>query len=155
MFIYSEKATKFCEIFPLLLTSVNTVKSKGKILQNFVAFSEYMNFMQLLNTLSCCQWKTVLWLCLRRHQDKAIKSIGIAQQYVFGIVYSLYLEGHVQKEVFYFLINPLAMTQEFQKLPMPKGRENGRWSITSTTLVYLLQTSFFLEYLCGNSRQKI
>ena len=43
-FIYSEKATKFCEIFPLLLTVVHTVKSKGKILQNFVAFSEYMNF---------------------------------------------------------------------------------------------------------------
>ena len=40
-FIYSEKATKFCKIFPLLLTSVHTVKSKGKISQNFVAFSEY------------------------------------------------------------------------------------------------------------------
>ena len=42
-FTYSEKATKFCEIFPLLLTTVHTVKSKGKISQNFVAFSEYMN----------------------------------------------------------------------------------------------------------------
>ena len=30
-FIYSEKATKFCEIFPLLLTAVHTVKSEGKI----------------------------------------------------------------------------------------------------------------------------
>ena len=40
-FIYSEKATKFCEIVPLLLTTVHTVKSKGKISQNFVAFSEY------------------------------------------------------------------------------------------------------------------
>ena len=45
-FIYSEKATIFCEIFPLLLTTVHTVKSKGKILQNFVAFSEYMNFTE-------------------------------------------------------------------------------------------------------------
>ena len=44
-FIYSEKATKFCEIFPLLLTTVHTIKSKGKISQNFVAFSEYMNFI--------------------------------------------------------------------------------------------------------------
>ena len=44
-FIYSEKATKFCEFFPLLLTTVHTVKRKGKISQNFVAFSEYMNFM--------------------------------------------------------------------------------------------------------------
>ena len=48
-FRYSEKATKFCEIFPLLLTTVHTVKSKGKISQNFVAFSEYMNF----NETSC------------------------------------------------------------------------------------------------------
>ena len=44
MFIYSEKATKFGEIFPLLLTTAHTVKSKGKISQNCVAFSEYMNF---------------------------------------------------------------------------------------------------------------
>ena len=43
-FIYSEKATKFCEIFPLLLTLCTVVKSKRKISQNFVAFSEYMNF---------------------------------------------------------------------------------------------------------------
>ena len=43
-FIYSEKATKFCEIFPLLLTVCTVVKSKKKILQNFVAFSECMNF---------------------------------------------------------------------------------------------------------------
>ena len=45
--MYSEKATKFCEIFPLILTVCTAVKSKGKILQNFVAFSEYMNFKQL------------------------------------------------------------------------------------------------------------
>ena len=43
-FIYSEKATKFCEILLLLLTTVHTVKSKVNISQNFVAFSEYMNF---------------------------------------------------------------------------------------------------------------
>ena len=61
-FIHSEKATKFCEIFPLLLTTVNTVKSKGKILQNSVAFSEYMNsinvawslqFLGYLRSLKC------------------------------------------------------------------------------------------------------
>ena len=44
--IYSKKATKFCEILPLLLTAVQTVKSKGKISQNFVAFLEYMNFIK-------------------------------------------------------------------------------------------------------------
>jgi hypothetical protein len=41
-FIYSEKAIKLCEIFTLLLSNVVPVKSK--ISQNFVAFSEYMNF---------------------------------------------------------------------------------------------------------------
>ena len=43
-FIYSEKVTKFCEIFRLLLSYVVPVKSKVKIAQNFVTFSEYMNF---------------------------------------------------------------------------------------------------------------
>ena len=43
-FIYSEKATKFCEIFTLILSYVVPVESKVKISQNFVAFSEYVNF---------------------------------------------------------------------------------------------------------------
>ena len=43
-FIYSEKASKFWQIFPLILTTVHTVKSEGKISQNCVVFSEYMNF---------------------------------------------------------------------------------------------------------------
>ena len=43
-FIYSEKAAKFCEIFTLLLSYVVPVKSKVKISQNFVAFSEKLNF---------------------------------------------------------------------------------------------------------------
>ena len=42
--MYSEKPTKFCEIFPLLLTVWTVVQSKGKISQKFVAFSEYKNF---------------------------------------------------------------------------------------------------------------
>ena len=46
-FIYSEKATKFCEIFILILTVCTVVKSKVKILQNCVAFSEYMKFTSL------------------------------------------------------------------------------------------------------------
>ena len=50
-FIYSEAATKFCEIFHLLLTVCTVVKSKGKISQNFVAFSEYMNFNQVANLI--------------------------------------------------------------------------------------------------------
>ena len=43
-FIYSENATKFFEISTSLLSYVVPVKSKVEILQNFVAFSEFMNF---------------------------------------------------------------------------------------------------------------
>ena len=39
-----EKAAKLYKIFPLLLTKVHTVKSKVKISDNVVAFSEYVNF---------------------------------------------------------------------------------------------------------------
>ena len=53
-FIYSEKAAKFCEISTLLLSTVHTDKSKVEILQNFVAFSEYMNFMRKI-------WKYILY----------------------------------------------------------------------------------------------
>ena len=43
-FMYSEKATKFYEISTLLVSFVVPNKSKVEILQNFVTFSEYMNF---------------------------------------------------------------------------------------------------------------
>ena len=43
-FICSEKATNFCEISTVDLSYVVTVKSTMEISQNFVAFSEYMNF---------------------------------------------------------------------------------------------------------------
>ena len=43
-FIYSEKATKFCEISTLILSYLVPVKSEVEISQNFVAISEYMNF---------------------------------------------------------------------------------------------------------------
>ena len=46
-FIYSEKATKFCEISTLLLSYVVPVKSKIEISQNFVAFSKCMNFIKI------------------------------------------------------------------------------------------------------------
>ena len=47
-FIYSEKATIFCKISAVDLSYMITVKSTVKILQNFVAFSEYMNFTTLV-----------------------------------------------------------------------------------------------------------
>ena len=43
-FIYSEKATKFCEISTGDLSYVVPVKSTLEILQNFTVFSEYINF---------------------------------------------------------------------------------------------------------------
>ena len=43
-FIYSEKATKFCEISTVDLSYVVSVKYTVEISKNFVAFSEYMNF---------------------------------------------------------------------------------------------------------------
>ena len=57
-FIYSEKATKFCEISTLLLSYVVAVKSKVEISQNFVAFSEYMNFTmaQICKQISSSYW---------------------------------------------------------------------------------------------------
>ena len=51
-FIYSEKATKFCEISALLLSVCTVDKSQVDISQNFVAFSEYTNFTHFsLSTL--------------------------------------------------------------------------------------------------------
>ena len=47
-FIYSEKATKFCEISTADLSYVVTVKSTVEISQISVAFSEYMNFNKVL-----------------------------------------------------------------------------------------------------------
>ena len=65
-FIYSEKATKFCEFFTLLLTGTTWDKSKVKISQNFVAFSEYMNFsvkmvVEFEELRTCCRFLTNLF----------------------------------------------------------------------------------------------
>ena len=49
--IYSEKATKLCEISTLVLSYVEPIKSKVEILQNFVAFSECMNFKTIFLAL--------------------------------------------------------------------------------------------------------
>ena len=59
-FIYSEKAKKICEIFTLILSYVVPVKSKVKISQNVVAFSEYMNFTKAF--LWCFYyWTDFVW----------------------------------------------------------------------------------------------
>ena len=99
-FVYSEKATKFCEISTLLLSTVHTDKSKVEISQNFVAFSEYTNFKERIffwcTEISC--WQTNLPLyraesfvpnlliirdqiprCKRRQTYRNIRLLGIYQ----------------------------------------------------------------------------
>ena len=72
-FIYSEKATEFCEIFPLLLTVCTVVKSKGKISQNFVTFSEYMNFnCPKRSRYYCFQYSTCNFYFSHRQQIRQI-----------------------------------------------------------------------------------
>ena len=69
-FIYSEKAIKFCEIFTLLLT-------------NFVAFSEYMNFMWILpNIQKCFRFighflRHVIWMKIKSlHQSLGFREVS-------------------------------------------------------------------------------
>ena len=54
-FIYSEKATKFCEISTLSMVEIS---------QTFVAFSEYMNFKSVMSSVSVKwhQWNLKLWI---------------------------------------------------------------------------------------------
>ena len=51
-FIYSGKATKFCKISAVDLTATTQEKSTVEILQKFVTFSEYMNFITIKNKLT-------------------------------------------------------------------------------------------------------
>ena len=60
-FIYSEKATKFCEIFTLLLTTVHTVKCKVNVLQNFVAISDYANFTMVCYIILSFVLRYIYW----------------------------------------------------------------------------------------------
>ena len=61
--IYSEKATIFCKISTADLSYVLTVKSTVEISQNFVAFSEYMNFTEDKWGDSVSQRNEVLFIC--------------------------------------------------------------------------------------------
>ena len=47
-FIYSEKAAKFCEIFPLLLTIVHTYNWKGFHVESCTIFASKYYFVYLL-----------------------------------------------------------------------------------------------------------
>ena len=54
-FRYSEKTKKFQKNLPILATLLSNVKQIGRFLQNFVAFSEHLNFKNLKNRV---------WMCL-------------------------------------------------------------------------------------------
>ena len=71
-FMYSDKATKFCEIFTFLLFYILPVKSKVKILQNFVGFSKYVNFIWV-NKANIARWYQQTFCCQ--------KFVNNAQQY--------------------------------------------------------------------------
>ena len=58
-FIYSKKVTKFCEIFTADLTGTTWDKYMMEILQNFVAFSEYMNFMKICYLTYIQKWDSM------------------------------------------------------------------------------------------------
>ena len=63
-FIYSEKVTKFCKISTKYLSYGLPFKELVEILQNFVAFSEYMNIMVgLLFLNNALKWRTTNLKC--------------------------------------------------------------------------------------------
>ena len=84
-FIYSEKATKFCEISTAYLFYVVPVKSTVEILQNFVAFSECMTFIGNVGLIQIprCLKKdsthlcTYQQMCLHPHPLYSIMSLII------------------------------------------------------------------------------
>ena len=56
-FIYFKKATNFCKISTVDLSYVVMVKSMVEILQNFLTFSEYMNFITKVQKRGHCIYK--------------------------------------------------------------------------------------------------
>ena len=78
--VNSEKAAKFWKIFTLLLTGTIEDNSKVKISQNFLAFSEYLNFNNLI-----INWKHLYTV----HSD--IWVIGVIFYHRFYIYVNMYV----------------------------------------------------------------
>ena len=71
-FIYSEKATKFCKISIVDLNVTTWDKSTLENLQNFVAFSEYMNFKILWEGhKNLAHFPRIILACQRSERSKA------------------------------------------------------------------------------------
>ena len=69
--MYSEKATKFWEISTVDFSYVLPVKSMVEISQNFLAFSEYMNFNFGIKWISS-QHKIGKWKIITKKKVKKI-----------------------------------------------------------------------------------
>ena len=87
-FIYSEKATQFCEISTLLLSYVVPVKSRLEISQNCVAFSEYMNFTYKSKTSSVLTFSRFIVHTFQTRstdhsQDDAVTDCNFIKNYDF------------------------------------------------------------------------
>ena len=82
-FMYSEKATKFCEISTLLLSTVHTDKSKVEILQNFVAFSEYIWTLKRQKTVRTQNQKYIQISISKYFQSKKMWFIFCRRQTIF------------------------------------------------------------------------
>ena len=79
-FIYSEKATKFSEIFPLILCTA--VESKGKISQNLLpSQNTYMNF------------KIPVFVCFAKQQAMS----KLDTSYLRGLLESFQRRGKLMK----------------------------------------------------------
>ena len=89
-FIYSEKTTKFCEISTLLLTGTTQDKSKVEISQNFLAFSENINF-------------TMYYISMQTNLQLKIydKILDILEQ---THIASLELLGHARLHIYYLVM---------------------------------------------------
>ena len=87
-FIYSEKASKCCEIFTLHLPKVHTVKSKVKISQTFVAFSEFMNFSRFKKFKKCS------YLLHRTNlRWRFCKNVGLLRIYIWILPCTIQMES--------------------------------------------------------------
>ena len=76
-FIYSEKATKFCQISTIDLSYVVTVKSTVKIWQNFVAFLEWIRYYSTRLNTQMHWYKKNSQLVFRILLDNAREVAGI------------------------------------------------------------------------------
>ena len=90
-FMYSEKATKFFEISTNYLSYVLPVKWLVEILQNFVAFSEYMNLKKtilrpcILFCLTFVSWISPVFtfprVCCCTHQKMMTEDLELTKVY--------------------------------------------------------------------------